>query len=409
MDTAVTPQNQLPAGLDDTDLCVLCGMCLPHCPTYRIYQNEAESPRGRISLIQAYARGQLSSDPLLIEHLDHCLGCMACEAICPSRVPYGSLMASAQQQIQSQKPKNALLERLLKTTARPGGLNNYQPALQWYKKSGLNRLAQLSSALLPDSLNKARKLADSASGNKLLSRYETQHPLKGRVALFTGCMGTTFDYETLLASIKLLNHCGYTVLVPEQQYCCGALHQRHGQPDTANDLVSHNRQLFQSLDAETIIYTSSGCGGQLEASEFPTPTTDILSFLQQQPQLKREDFLPLQQTLVIHESCTRKNVLKRSGSSQSLLQLIPELEFLSIQHDAMCCGAGGSHQLLYPELAASILQFKLDDLKAAQPALLVSDNLSCSLHIRDGLQQQNIDITITHPVSLLASQLDNRD
>ncbi len=409
MDTAVTPRDQHPTGLEDTDLCVLCGMCLPHCPTYRVYQNEAESPRGRISLIQAYARGQLTANPLLIEHLDHCLGCMACEAICPSRVPYGRLMATAQQQITAQKPKNVLLERLLKTTARPGGLNNYQQALQWYKKSGLNRLAQLSSALLPDSLNKARKLADSASQNKLSTLYETQQTQKGRVALFTGCMGTTFDNETLLASIKLLNHCGYTVLIPEQQHCCGALHQRNGQPDVAKKLITNNRQLFQSLDIETIIYTSSGCGGQLEASEFTTPTTDILSFLQQQAELTSEDFIPLQQTLIIHESCTRKNVLKRSGSSQSLLQLIPGLEFLSIKHDTLCCGAGGSHQLLYPELASSILQFKLDDLKIMQPALLVSDNLSCSLHIQDGLQQHNIDITITHPVSMLARQLESRE
>ncbi|MCW8956626.1 MAG: (Fe-S)-binding protein [Gammaproteobacteria bacterium] len=394
--------NWQQAILEDSDQCVLCGMCVPQCPTYQIYQRESESPRGRISLIQAYARGELEANQALLEHLNHCLGCMACQSICPSKVPYGRLIDQAKQQLYQQAPPPGRIRKLLKSNLSASGMHRYQTLLSSYKQSGLAWLLNQASAWLPANTRSALALAQLAQTGQLAPCYPGNTPTKGQVALFTGCMGNIFDIQTLTSSICLLNHFGYDVHVPEQQVCCGALHQHNGQLKNAQTLANTNDELFSGLNVEALIYSSNGCGSQLQQKLKLTPSFDILDFLLTHTDIQSSHFKSLDARVIIHESCSSQNILKKSGLSQQLLSLIPELELNAIENGSVCCGAGGSHQLQFPELSQQLLAPKLQQLADQRPNYLVSDNLGCSLHFQAGLKRQHLSIEVLHPASLLA-------
>lgn len=402
MNKKYATDNWRQAILEDSDLCVLCGMCVPQCPTYQVYQRESESPRGRISLIQAYARGELSADPTLIEHINHCVGCMACQSLCPSKVPYGRLIDQAKQQLFKQLPPPPGIRQLLKSTLKASGMNRYQPLLSVYKQSGLAWLVNKTSDWLPDRTRSATDLAQQTQSGHLDSYYPSDITSKGQLALFTGCMGNMFDLQTLNSSIRLLNHFGYDVHVPEQQYCCGALHQHNGQMEHARSLGQDNDEMFSNLDIDGLIYSSNGCGSQLQQQLQKVQSFDILDFLLNHTRIKSSDFQPLPAKVLIHESCSSRNVLKKTGLSQQLLSLIAELELIPIEDDSTCCGAGGSHQLQFPQLSQQLLAPKLQQLAEAGARYLVSDNLGCSLHIQAGITRQQLSTRVLHPVTLLA-------
>lgn len=396
------PDNWQQAIIEDSDLCVLCGMCAPQCPTYQIYQQESESPRGRISLIRAYAKGELNTNQKLLDHLNHCLGCMACQSICPSKVPYARLIDQAKQQLYRETPPPSRIRKLLKITLKPNGMSRYQPLLSVYRQSGLAWLMSKTSPWLAGSTRSAMDLAQLAQNGKLAPYYPSSIPATGQVALFTGCMGKMFDLQALTSSILLLNHFGYDVHVPEPQVCCGALHQHNGQMEQADTLAHNNDKLFSALDIDALIYCSNGCGSQLQQQLKQTLSFNILDFLLTHTSIQTSDFNPLTTGVAIHESCSTRNVLKNSGLSQRVLSLIPEMNLTNIEDSSPCCGAGGSHQLQFPELSQQLLAPKLQQLSSTQLHYLVSDNLGCSLHIQTGLKRQQLSIEVLHPVSLLA-------
>jgi glycolate oxidase iron-sulfur subunit len=391
----------------DADSCVMCGMCLPHCPTYQVYQNEPESPRGRISIIQAYAQGRIQPDDNMRLHLDHCLGCMACEAMCPSNVAYGRLIDNAQAMLANTRPvQPKQLTLLLNQTRQEGGLNRYAKPLQWYKSSGLQKMAggllQLTGSTQSARTNDMLGLAQAV---RLNAFYPAVNTVIGEVALFTGCMGTSFDGETMLNAIKLLTHLGYSTYIPSDQHCCGALHQHHGQPDQAQQLRQQNHSIFGKLPISHILYTANGCGAQLAQNNMPVPVLDIARFLLSAPTLATLRFKPLNETILIHESCSSSNKLKIAGAMRQLLQRIPKLQVLE-PLTSTCCGAGSSHQILFPELADELLQAKLHNLKEVQAKYLLSDNLGCALHYKNSLNKTGLQIEAVHPITLLARQLD---
>ncbi|MDH5766101.1 MAG: (Fe-S)-binding protein, partial [Gammaproteobacteria bacterium] len=231
-------------------------MCTPHCPTYSLYQVEAESPRGRISLIQALARQQLQADDKTLDHLNHCLGCRACESVCPSKVPFMALMDKARQLTAKQYSQHPAISKLLNTLERPGGLGNQQSTLNFVKKSGLHQLLQRLPGM--PGLSRSATILNHSNIQLFNDLYPAQDA-QGSVILFTGCMGSTFNTEAIDSSIRLLTYFGFNVHIPGNQHCCGGLHQHSGHINTAQELAEKNMSLFQSCDAETLIYIDSGC------------------------------------------------------------------------------------------------------------------------------------------------------
>ena len=382
--------------LADTDLCVMCGMCLPSCPTYQLYQTETESPRGRIALMQAIQQGRIRPDGPGLKHIDHCLGCLNCESLCPSAVPYGRLIDEFRHLYQRAIGKPLMSRYILRQATRPAGIDKLNrlatrpPVRQLLRLSGL--ASPLSQALT------------GVSGQKLNSFYPAAGRRLGEVALFTGCAGKTADPETIRSAIFLLNRLGQDVRIPDQQYCCGALHQHNGQLERAATLRHQNRQQFPA-DTPKLLFFSPACGSQLQLEGIAAE--DIQLFLTRQLQQQPMEFSPLGQPVALHQSCSQLNSPKLKSASRNLLGFIPRLRRVESSQPTLCCGAGGLQAINYPEQGQALLKLKLDSFDWSAVEILLSDNIGCSLHIKSALSGYNSAIEVLHPISLLARQLIN--
>jgi len=373
----------------------MCGMCLPHCPTYQLYQTETESPRGRIALIQAIENGRIKADSDALLHIDHCLGCLNCETICPSKVPYGDIIDDFRQQHSHSLPRPLASHQILKLAATPGGLDKMSRIAS---KPLIKQLLKSTAAVtrIPGHLLDADSL-------KLDSFYPAVNTPRGCVSLFTGCSARQNDAATLYNASQLLNHLGFDVSIPEQQNCCGAIHQHNGQQVLAQQLLADNQASLEH-DSEAILYFSPACGASLE-SLHSLPVRDIRSFIHEQLLSTPLNFSPCDAPIALHESCSHRNRLKSEDLNLRLLGHIPELKIISSNLPTLCCGAGGLQAINYPDQAQAILKAKLESFDLTQSKVLLSDNIGCSLHIKSSISAYNPDIEVLHPVSLLARQL----
>ncbi|MBD3671499.1 MAG: (Fe-S)-binding protein [Gammaproteobacteria bacterium] len=405
--------------IDLADRCVMCGLCIPHCPTYALTRNENESPRGRIALMQGLARGQLEPDASSFAHLDHCLECRACESVCPSRVPYGRLLDDMRAQLRQNGRRTRRSVRWLLTLlgGTPARLRRWSNYLYLYQRLGLQRLTATLGYLGSRRLRRLNRLLP------VMSRPEapiTLHPANvrvetlGKVQLFTGCASRLLDRQTREAAVYLLTRLGYVVNIPQQQVCCGALHRHEGESALAAQLAEHNLQAFDKREGP-ILSLASGCSSHL--SEYPLTTTDwraegfseraedITGFLARARWPERLQFAPLEGKVAVHEPCLQRNVLKQSFHTYALLQKIPRLEVVPLTGNELCCGAAGSQMISQPEQADALLTPKLAAARDMDVTYLVSTNIGCALHLAAGLREQGQEIEVLHPLTLLARQL----
>ena len=407
--------------LKDTDRCVMCGLCLPHCPTYGLTRDEGDSPRGRIALIQALDRGEMeASSARLRYHLDRCLECRACEAMCPSGVPFGPLMDAARARLEDARERPAVAgwarqAALSGILPRRGALRATARALRFYQNSGLRRLARGSGLLRRLGLARAdAALPDLSAPARLRAYYAPAGAHQGDVALFSGCMGEIADAETLGASITVLNRLGFGVRVPRDQGCCGALHQHNGDPGGAARLARRNIETFR--DASAVIGTATGCTAMLaeygrlaglegEAGGFAGRVTDITTFLARQPWPAAVKLAPLGARVAVHIPCSLRNVLRDPQAPRTLLERIPDIELVAVTEDNRCCGAAGSYMLTEPDMADALLEHQVEALRRRRPALVTTANVGCGLHLRAGLRRAGMSLEVVHPVVLLARQL----
>lgn len=387
--------------LSDTDLCVMCGMCLPQCPTYQLYQSETESPRGRIALMQAIDQGKISADSKTLTHIDHCLGCLNCQTICPSRVPYGRLIDEFRHQYGTDIEKPARARWLLRQIASDHGLRHYASALNIPLIKPLIRgLSAISGGQQPgiDSL-----LDQRTSSLKPFYPAKTEVNM-GEVRLFSGCVGTLADSVTLQDTAQLLNQLGFNVHIPAEPACCGALHQHNGQTSLAGQLLNQTAQLLNTDDETPLLFFSPACGQQLARSD-SLQAVDARWFILQQLKQQNCSFRPLEKAVALHESCSQRNTSTQRTINRDLLQLIPQLELIESSSPSLCCGAGGLQGLNYPEQGQALAEQKARSFALDQVELLISDNIGCSLHMKTALKRYNKSIEIIHPISLLARQL----
>lgn len=386
--------NLIPAINLKADQCVKCGLCLPHCPTYRLFQDENESPRGRIALMQALANQQIRADDKLGQHLAHCLGCRNCERVCPSGVDYGYLLDHGRQLLNQKFPVSGLKKYLnqtgLKLTQNKNAQRLLQSGLYYYQQSGLQTLLRVSGILKLLRINRFDSLIPTMQRYRAFKpNYPGDARTKGKLGLFVGCTGNLFDQSTLQKTIRLLQRLGYDVVAPQQQTCCGALHQHQGQIESASTLAMQNIRAFAGLD--TIVYIASGCGAQLhEYSSLPWPdqgsseqatffaknVKEITAFLSDED-LTSFQFKPLAKRVAIHTPCSMRNGLRQTDASMAVLKHIPELKMESIPAETGCCGAAGSYMISQAKLASVIRQTTLGAINHLHVDIVSTTNIGC--------------------------------
>jgi len=373
--------------LQHADLCVKCGLCLPVCPTYNHYRSESDSPRGRIALIQALASHTLdeNDEPTRL-HLDRCVGCSACTSACPSGVNFLELL--------DQTKAAYSLTRFPRWKIRL--LSSARAAKALLKLSGIFR------PFLPAAYQLA--VPDVALPAQATKTYYT----KGKVALFSGCVGSTLDRPAIASFSRFLNSFGYEVTEPEQQVCCGAMFAHEGYAEDAASLLHKNIAAFKQAKADAIIYFASGCGAHLLQSQdqFDVPfieaTTFVANLLEhvELPNLPRPT-----QKIALHSPCSLRNQTDSWPTMLNLLKQLAGEQLVELPGNAICCGSGGLHSLKHLKASKAILQPKLDVLADLIPDVLLTANTGCALHFRTGLEQAGLDIPVMHPVQWIVEHV----
>jgi glycolate oxidase iron-sulfur subunit len=383
--------------------------------------DEAESPRGRLSLMLALAKGDLPLSARLESHLARCLDCRACEKACPSYVSYGQALDSVRAVIEDSRtpsarglPKTvAMLQRLVQ---KPGRIPMLGRILRLYQLSGLQKLLRASRVLHMFGL--AELDADLPSllpQHTFAEIYPVQKKSKGRVVIFTGCLTPLTDQQTLLSSIRLLNRLGYEVHLPPNQGCCGALHLHNGQPEKAAEFMRRNIAAFGS-GTESILCAASGCTATLNeyakylednipAVQFSSRVMDINQFLAGITWPSNISLRPLAKRIVVHDPCTLANVLRQEDKPHALLSRIPGAEIIALPGNAVCCGAAGTYHLTQSQIARQLRAPKIEHLKQLAPNILVTANPGCATFLAAGIREAKLAIEVMHPVVLLEKQL----
>lgn len=393
--------------------CMRCGQCLSQCPTYQLSHDEQEGPRQRIRTLSRLLVEQQAVGTEAVEHLQSCLQCRACEAVCPSKMDYAELFDQAQAQLSAGKPYSFYARAALALIADKARLNALLPWLRFYQLGGLRSVLRKWRVLEAIGLSRPDRLAPVPALTRLEPRYPAAVPARGSVALFTGCIGDRFDRATLEAAIKVLNSIGYDVLVPEQQACCGAIHYHSGQQETAKQLMRQNLDIFSGLAVDAIIYCATGCGSQLQdyprlveneeqkAAVFQGKLFEITDFTDQH----WPDSLALarfEKKASVQEPCSQRNVLKNQEAVYRLLKRIPGLEPEALAENHLCCGAGGSYMLSHPENAEALRDRKWRQVQESNAEYLVTANIGCALHLATA---EDKSASIVHPIKLVADQL----
>jgi len=387
------------------DQCVLCGLCLPHCPTYQLEHNECESPRGRIVLIQALMRGDINQKDSELTTLDHCLLCRSCEAVCPSRVPYGEIIALARDEVKL--PRSRVVGQLMDAVAEPQQMQGMLTKLKLYQKSGMQRVVR-GSGLLRGEFKAAEGLLKFATTDRLNNYYPAKtESMRSDVQLFTGCMGEPFDQQTVRDTISLLNRLGFGVKLDHPASCCGAMHYHNGDVKRGDELKRETLNRFSNTKADVVVALAGSCvarlneGGDHEEVVF---VIELTEYLAENLDRLTGQFSNLNKKIAVHQPCPNKNLLKNFNRTIALLNQIPGLEIVMLPTYG-CCGASGTHMVSDAEHARMFLADTVKWLVTESPDLIVSQNMGCMLHIASEIERQNMNIDVIHPISLLLKSL----
>lgn len=388
------------------DQCVMCGLCLPHCPTYHLDQHEAESPRGRIALARQLESGQLAASDAAIAHLDHCLGCLSCQAVCPSQVRYDDILIQTRALLAPLRPRSS---RGLRWLGRPGFLR----ALATISAAlSAHRWLPGLAGLLPKDSTLRRLVAETPMAPAPVAHVP---PKQGNnagcdpVVLFPGCVASVFDRDTLAAGHVLLEALGHEVVAPNGDVCCGALALHAGDTAAAQVIAQSTTKALLACGASTVLVSASGCLGSLRDHSLQGSglnVADILGFLARDSAIDRLSFRPLKGRAAVHLPCTQLSVGPGAGPIRTLLERIPELEILELPRQPGCCGAAGRYFIDQPQRADRLRSEKIGQIAAQAPDWVLTTNIGCRIFLGNGLRQDGSKVPILHPLTLLAQQLE---
>jgi glycolate oxidase iron-sulfur subunit len=417
--------------------CMRCGFCLPACPTFKETGIEAESPRGRISLMKATVDGLMEPGIHFEDQMNHCLGCRACEPACPADVKYGQLIEQAREAIEMHTVHHRLWVKMVRKLVfkqvfpHQNRMKLLGKGLRLYQITGLQAIVRKTGAvgLFSKHLSAMERILPDASSNGIVEQLGTRIPAKGEklatVGMFRGCLMDVLFTETNRKTVLLLSEAGFEVIIPPTQNCCGALHAHSGEMDLAKSLARSNIKAFQEAGVDYIVSNAGGCGAilveydhllhsepewQEQAAWFAKRVKDISTIL-------IEKGRPLQfaetQTdgstlrMTYQDSCHLKNVIKGANSPRKLLLGVANVEFTEMADAGTCCGSAGIYNVTQPAMANQILAHKMVNANDAHAQFIVTSNPGCLLQMKLGIDKhaENSEMQAMHIVDFLYDRI----
>jgi len=411
-----------PARLPGADLCVHCGFCLQACPTYITLEDENDSPRGRIVLMAAIAHGSLAADDLAVAtHLDQCLGCRACETVCPSGVPYGQLLEATRATMAAVRPIPWTGRLILGTFARPWLLALAMAAARVARGLRVTRLLARAPGrlgLMMATLEATRRDAPPGTTSRPSSR---PGGTRGRVAVLEGCVMEGLLAPVNRATERTLARNGYSLCGADGQQCCGALHAHAGDREAARRLARANIAAFERSGAEFVAVNSAGCGAAMKeyghllagdaawrprAEAFSAKVRDVSELLAAAGPAAATG-APLD--VAVDHPCHLLHGQRLSDPPARVLAAIGGLRATELPDASNCCGSAGLYSLAQPALSQRILAPKLAGIAASGAGVVATGNPGCMMHIGAGLIRSGSSVRVRHPVELLDDAYRSQD
>jgi len=423
------------------DKCVHCGFCLPTCPTYLLWGEEMDSPRGRIYLMKAGIEGRVDTTSSFVEHFDRCLGCLACVTACPSGVQYAPLIEKQRAQIEHRYTRDAgdalFRSLLMAIVPYPWRMRIVMLPLLLLGPllRTMTRAASAPASTRPEGtegslwrrVTAAMRLAPPVSWRGLVDHVAEHTPAVGserlKVGLLAGCVQRLSFGKVNHATVRVLAAEGCSVNAPGSQGCCGALPLHAGRIEQARSLARHNIEVFEKAGVDRIAVNAAGCGsamkdyGELFADD-PAwaarakaiaakvrDVTELLADLGEQRAVRR----PLPARVVYHDACHLAHGQGVRTQPRALLQGIPGIELLTPGESEICCGSAGIYNLVQPGPAAQLGARKVGHIAALSPDMIATANPGCTLQIAAAARGLGHDWPIFHPIELIDASIHGVD
>ena len=400
--------------------CIHCGICLESCPTYVLTRLETESPRGRIHLMQEIATGRIEPTSSARLHLDRCLACRACEAVCPSGVGYGELIENARASfeehgvVRRSGPMRWVRRALLSLVADPARLEGVAGLMALYERTGLRRFVRASGlrAALPRRLRRLEGLYPPLTRPRY-RRAPVPTVTRARVALLLGCVMRVAYGDVHTAAARVLSRLGVEVVEVPAQTCCGALHAHAGERPDAKALARRNIAAFEAAGVDAIVVDAAGCGAHMKgyghlladepewaarAEAFAAKVRDVTEYV---ASLGGGTLGRLPMRVTYQSPCHLGHAQRITEQPRALLRRVEGLELIEMAEPEMCCGSAGSYNIQQPELADALLARKIAAIEATGAEAVVSANPGCMLQVQSGLAERGRDLPVLHVVEIL--------
>jgi glycolate oxidase iron-sulfur subunit len=408
------------------DDCVHCGFCLPACPTYRLWGEEMDSPRGRIHLMRGLLEGQ-ALDRSTVAHFDLCLGCMACVPACPSGVAYDRLIEAARAEVEDHH-RRPFGERIVRRAIfalfpYPKRLRRIVPMARLAQRLGAHRLLgsrpvqrlvphlATAVALVPDLRGAPVRPVPSVRG---VPAIDSLRPGPTRVGLLTGCVQSVIFPQVNEATGRVLEAEGCAVVVPADQGCCGALSLHAGRTEEARAFAKALLARFDVSSLDAVVTNAAGCGSTLKhygalladdprwaapATQFAQKVADVTELLARiGPRAPRTE---LAIAVAYHDACHLSHAQMVRDQPRQLLKTIPGLDLREIPDGEVCCGSAGIYNLVQTDAARQLGDEKAANVERTGASVLVSGNPGCTMQIQAALARRGRPIPVMHTVELL--------
>jgi glycolate oxidase iron-sulfur subunit len=406
------------------DECVHCGFCLPTCPTYVLFGEEMDSPRGRIYLMNKGLDEEPMNDEM-VRHWDLCLGCMACVTACPSGVQYDKLIESTRQQVERRYERRAddkaFREMIFQFFPYPNRLRAVAAPMRLYQRFGIGDKLRRAGIMqrIPARMRAMEALMpDLPREEKIPELTGPVGEKRRRVGVLTGCVQRVFFSQVNAATVRVLAAEGCEVVAPKQG-CCGALSTHAGREEESLDFARKTIDTFEDLNLDNVVVNAAGCGSTMKeygyllrddpeyaqrAKAFSAQVRDVSEFLQELGLVAERNPLPV--TVAYHDACHLAHAQGIRKQPRQTLKQIPGMDVKEIREAEICCGSAGIYNMVEPEPAAELGERKANNILKTGAQMIVTSNPGCMLQIQSSLKKMGRDgLPMAHPVEVLDASL----